>query len=203
MKQIEVEGYLTEAKLGRILHDIFVDVKRQHRVKISTKTCIVDYQFIIDGKEVFVEFNGDRHYREGKTQFRDILLRNHCKISGIILIEIPYFVQLDNYTKLFYFSNEIFKHHIDNVEITTNFPHGFVSDTCVLPCDFNIAGWNLFIREYEAFHQRQFDMWSISKEIYKSLEVKCEKLGYDDLVVGLSDPLHFLTPSNFFDFYPT
>jgi hypothetical protein len=34
------------------------------------------------------------------------------------------------------------------LELSPAFPHGFISDKCILPADFSVDGWNRFWKEY-------------------------------------------------------
>ena len=198
MEQIIIDGYLTEEKLGIVLTNIFGDkVTKQYVLKHNSKKLIVDYCIKLPDKTIFVEFNGYHHYTSFKNILRDISLSVYCADNNIILVEIPYFVQLEN-NSIFeiYFGIGVYELYLKNkFEIFCDFPHGFVDSKCVKPYDFCSAGWSRFSNEYKAFAKN--DNFRIMKSIYESLE---------------KDPLFLLfsqyntgnfSPSMFIQHYPT
>lgn len=67
----------------------------------NTNLVNIDFQFILDEIEYWIEFNGEQHYFEKlffhnthddflKQQKRDQNIREYCKDNSIILLEIPY-----------------------------------------------------------------------------------------------------------------
>lgn len=79
------------------------------------------------------------------------------------MIRIPYFVQLDRAGINYFFGKDI-SNFLD-------YPHGFISDTCMLPADFNAMGINRYITELSEFPAE------IRESIEFSLCVKAEELG--------------------------
>lgn len=204
IKQINISGYLLEPKLGDLLREMLPDIEliHQYKVKVGRRNLRVDYGFVIDGITFFVEFDGDTHYCKATTQKRDVELKNYCIENKIILIRIPYFVQVDNYTKLKYFNHEKLTPYIDSVEIFTDFPHGFISKSCVLPADFNMIGWELFMEEYWSFIRGEFDMWSIMQGIWHSLDNRCRSQEDANYIFGRINT-HHMTPEMMFEHYPS
>lgn len=202
MNTITIEGHLTEAKLGIVLKEIFCDdnnfvtIIPQYQFRTDNRSFKIDYALIIKRKMFFIEFNGDIHYRETKTEVRDELLRDYAKANDIELIEIPYFVQLNDDTLPYYFSHLLLAEYIKDVKIICDYEHGFRNDKCVLPADFNMMGWDKFAAEYSAFAKA--DMFYVMRPIYESLMngwLTSEKVGRSSC--------HELTPELFIKHYPT
>lgn len=71
----------------------------------SQSKMYIDFRFILNNKEYFIEYNGKQHYEPieyfgGKDRYsiqkiRDEELRKYCKDNDIILIEIPYTYKYD------------------------------------------------------------------------------------------------------------
>jgi hypothetical protein len=95
-------------KRERYVHDVILKhipttfVKYQHKIKDNLSNFIVDFYIFINNKNIFIEYNGEQHYRPfrfknkdyvdifEKQVKRDKLLREYCIRNNIILIELPY-----------------------------------------------------------------------------------------------------------------
>lgn len=107
-------------------------------------------------------------------------MREYCSKNNIRLIEIPYFIQLTNNTFLQHFGCD-FEYILDNVQLTSDIPSGFISKNIVLPCDFNLLGLYRFYSEYATIGykihgclygvtlQEEFESYESAKQIYSSI----------------------------------
>lgn len=163
MKEIKIQGYLTEEKLKTVLLEIFGEVECQKVIQLPYKRARVD--FYIPYLRTIIEYNGDTHYTRSKTIQRDMALSVYCNTNNIRIVEIPYWLQLDTKT-LYHFFGFCWP-IIKDFEITTDFPHGFITDTCVLPCDFTVEGWEKFFKEYRSLINT--DNYSIAIDVYKNI----------------------------------
>jgi len=96
--------YFGQRMTGESIQEIFhlQDIPLQKTVKHEScpqELAFIDFSFFVDGKEIFVEFNGEQHYKSvklwgGKKQLkkqvaRDTWLREvYCPMFKIILIEV-------------------------------------------------------------------------------------------------------------------
>jgi hypothetical protein len=62
---------------------------------------------------------------------------------GYKIIRIPYFIQLSHSVVKYLFNKDI--------NITQNYPHGFIDDAALLPCDFCELGINKFSNDLNNF----------------------------------------------------
>lgn len=211
--EIKLTTHLTESLLAEVLDKVFegCQINKQVRLEIGNnvhKTAIVDYMVVTKHGKLIVEFNGHFHYQKGVQQHRDYLLRDYCAEDDIMLVEIPYFIQLDSDSAYMFFPNSIVDDYLEKFEITTTFPHGFVHPKCVLPCDFNIEGWDRFVSDYAyclSGYNNDCEMWPIMQRIYESLENKIEFSKYKDpiTVLGCMRDLTGRMPDTFLEHYPT
>lgn len=104
-------NYKGEKNIYTFLSDNFgiEELTRQKKLKINKNNYFVDFEF----KGIFIEYNGEQHYRPveffgGESQFkkqqkRDEELRQYCLENNIPLIEVKY----DQPDKLNWLKNEI------------------------------------------------------------------------------------------------
>lgn len=166
-KIVEVKGYLTESKLGDTLREIFGENNVISQVSVKGTKLRIDFKVIYDNKELYVEFNGDSHYRDV-----EVIRRDFEKTKTFPnLVSIPYWVQLDALTFKYYFGH-LFNNDIDlNCIIKTDFPHGFISEKCVLPSYFCELGISRFLSEFNNLPKE------ISDAVGKSLGIKVKSSG--------------------------
>lgn len=164
---------LSEKNLGLILNVLFseYEVKAQQRCKdVTGKLLIPDY-FVDTGEDAFMfEFDGPTHYMSTKTQIRDIKLKSFCELNGILLIRIPYFMQLDSYTLEYFFSKDVVDKYClyDKMcSINVEYKSGFHDPKIIYPGDFNLFGWYIFFKNYSDLVK--VDKMSIMQQIYHSL----------------------------------
>ncbi len=107
-RRIRVPKKKNEKATGVYLRELFpgTEVVEQFRVKekimngdeLIRNYTLIDFEFKINGKEYFVEFNGNQHFRSvkkwggtaalRKQKLRDKWLRSYCESKNIVLIEI-------------------------------------------------------------------------------------------------------------------
>lgn len=161
-----------------------------------------DVDIYIPRINTLVEFDGAHHYQTAKVIVRDQLLSEFCQQKKIRLVRIPYWLQLDCSVFQWAFGSQICKKYITNkIKLGTKYPHGFISDSCVLPADFSILGWNRFASEYSSLITPPNEFWSVAQAVWHSIETKSVQFG-KTLTLGASN-LHKLTPKMFWKHYPT
>ena len=177
---MQLISHLTEKNLGDFLEATLpCKIDRQYQIIGMHRRMRVDYRFVIDGVEHFVEFDGYRHYTDFATQIRDDELKEYCTNNNVQLIQIPYFIQLrPNY--LDYVFGETLSEIMDAANFECTYLHGFRSPVCKLPWDFNHMGLSRFLREAtsttgifkstcNAYSDNDIDVWSVGREIQDSL----------------------------------
>lgn len=163
---------LSEKTLGKVLHILFNNlVESQKRIKISTKTLIVDYSITMGDDQFFFEFDGPTHYQNSKCQLRDLMLEEYCIKNKINLIRIPYFIQLDEDSIYSLFDIEIIsKYKLSETILNTEceYVSGFYDKKITLPGDWNEYGFKLFMKMYRSMVDK--DTMYVMRQIYDSLE---------------------------------
>ena len=138
-KIIQIDGYLIQSKLESVIKNLVGDRWNGAEILVSDKNKYRwDLSYKEDNKIVFVEFDGDRHYREPFVIKNDNNKNRIAKESGCKVIRIPYWVQLTTQTLKYYFD-------IDN-EINQNFPHGFITSKW-FPSSYCELGLERFAKE--------------------------------------------------------
>ena len=173
------KDYLTEQSLGHFLKYVFED-KLKSQVKIDKK---MSCDYCITGKNgnLYIEFDGPYHYTSSKSVINDN--RKKSMISNNPLdniIRIPYFVQIDNvvWKSLFvpYLRFAGLEEYSD-LDITTDWKHGFISKKIVYPASYCSLGIQRFDEEL-----RKFDK-VLNNKITDSLEMATSKIGNRLLVL--------------------
>lgn len=124
---VNIEGYLTEARLAAALRQIVGDRWSGVELKIAGSKRRWDMGFHEAGRRVVVEYDGDEHYRNTLKIKADREKDALAVASGLTVVRIPYWVQLDRVTVRHYFGFD--------AEISQSFPHGFIS-TKLFPASF-------------------------------------------------------------------
>lgn len=147
---------LNEANLLQVLQFLFPSVKSISKKTfiLNGKRMIVDYYFEIDSIKFAIEFDGPTHYTLTKTQIRDINIKQYCSSNNIILIRIPYFIQINNDTIPVLFGSEYTEKYDLMNKIHTEYESGFIDDKCMLPSDFNPWGQVLFVEQCMLFQNK-------------------------------------------------
>ena len=125
------QSYLTESTLNDILEKIF-NLKFIHDKTVPKSNIKNRPDYRSDELMLIVEFDGYLHFSNAKTILADILKDETYSKMGYKIIRIPYFVQLNSETIKYYFNV--------NFEMNLTYPHGFIDNSAMLPCDFNSLG---------------------------------------------------------------
>lgn len=162
-------SYLTEQKLPIYLNILSDDWIHDKSIPNSNTRSRPDYRS--EHLKMIVEFDGYHHYNNAKRIKADY---NNDKIYselGYVVVRIPYFVQMDSLVFRALFKTEL--------NIAENYPHGFIDDKALLPCDFCELGILRFQCDLERFG-------CIKKDILQSISDKLEKIKDIDLVMPKS-----------------
>ncbi len=131
------KNYLTEDKLAEHLKAIFPDEVIIRNKKIQGLSCNGRPDFYIPSKKLIVEFDGNRHYQQATVILKDREKERIYTEAGLKVVRIPYFIQ---------WCSELVKQEFGiDIEIVQEYPHGFIDENAILPCDFNEMGVQKFI----------------------------------------------------------
>jgi hypothetical protein len=149
MKIIKVsyEGYLTEQKLITIFSEISKSVSFDMKTNVKIERYRGD---ITINNKYLIEFDGYQHYTQSEVFIRDSYKDATWEVKSEInkVIRIPYFVQLTTETFKYYF-DDLLKDLSVEVEVTSNYPHGFIDKKAILPANFCSIGERRFFSEVE------------------------------------------------------
>lgn len=156
-------AFLTEAALGR-----FLALRVDPAIVANKAVPGLEHRYRPDYRSeahmLVVEFDGDQHYQRAAHVVRDQIRDAHLADAGYRTVRIPYFVQL---------TSDVIAHLFPEAEDRSpflNFPHGFIADTVVFPCDFCELGVDRFRADL-----RRFDY--VAPDIRKSLRNAIDKRG--------------------------
>lgn len=135
---VRIDGYLTEAKLAAALRQIVGAGWSGVELKVAGTKRRWDMGFERDGRRVVVEYDGDEHYRNTMKIKADREKDAAAKAEGLVVVRIPYWVQLDRVTFRYYFGFD--------ADIEQDFQHGFIT-TKIFPASFCELGIARFERE--------------------------------------------------------
>lgn len=123
----KVNEQLTREYLAELLPDVEIQHNKVvHEKILLSKEVIrcrvfIDFVFVLNGRQIFVEYNGRQHYQPierfgGEEEFRKIVirdkwLRDYCGRMGVVLFEIDGRIHRGESikTQLSLFINQIFK----------------------------------------------------------------------------------------------
>ena len=164
---------LCESNLKDVLIKIFDQtILSQYCLKSKTRKFFVDYYIDLPNTKIAIEFDGHYHYTQTKSQIRDIELTELCIENNIVLIRIPYWVQIDFRTLKYYFLK-----YVETLpEITTIYKNGFWDPKITYPADFNKFGFGLYETQY---HELKLFDHNITDEIEESLNIVDSRLSRD------------------------
>lgn len=160
---------LSEKTLLDVLTVLFPTVQdiKKRTFHYTGRRMIVDYYLEIDDNKFAFEFDGPTHFTRTATQMRDLALQDYCDQNGIILIRIPYFIQIDDATLIAYFGYEFCQQYDLLGKIDSEYKHGFIDRGAILPADYNATGVQLYIDHYKFFFTGRNDCWSVSQSIFQ------------------------------------
>jgi len=131
--------WLMEPTLGEFLEKIYPAQEWIRDKKIAGEKSNVRPDYRSEKLKLIVEYDGDPHYNKTHRIFKDVEKEKWFNSLGYAVIKIPYFIQLSNETIKYYFGIEF--------EIKQKFPHGFIGDSAVFPCDYCEIGIEKFKKE--------------------------------------------------------
>lgn len=175
-----IEGYLTQQKLEKLL-------RNEPSLNYIDKEVLLEgsrlkFDFLVernlDKQKIAVEFNGYAHYTDPDVILRDFKKREYSKENHLLLIEIPYWVQINE---------ETFKHYFQTNPlnfIKCDYLHGFIDKKAKLPSCFCSLGVQRFVKEFSLLPV------NVKQEIQRSLK--------DQVVISNKDPraVYFLSFEN-------
>ena len=178
---------LSERNLQQVLEVLFpqATIVAQKRFKSEHQAFIADYYIETESLNFVFEFDGPSHYNNTKTQIRDVRFVKFCEDNKLVLVRIPYFLQIDNRS-----IHVLFKHeHVERfrledkiVDVDCKYVSGFHDSGIVYPGDYNEHGWKLFWNFYKKMCMN--DVMSVMKQIFESVESKNANLvlgiGWED-----------------------
>lgn len=171
------KDYLTEASLGDFLKVVFGD-KLSCQVKIGKKMSC-DYCITGPNSKLYIEFDGPYHYTSPVSAINDDKKKTIIQGELNNIIRIPYFVQIDKTIwKSLFVPYLQYAGLIDyrDVDITTDWEHGFISKKIVYPASYCSLGIARFKDEMNRFDK------VLNDKIFKSLCAAAKRLGDNNLV---------------------
>jgi hypothetical protein len=161
---IEIEGYLTEAKLATALQQMVGDLWVGVQVLLPRSRRRWDMAFKKGRSLVLVEFDGDEHYPDSLKVKVDREKDQLARENQMSVVHIPYWVQLDNITVQHYFGL--------SAAIRQTFRHGFIT-TKLFPASFCELGVERFTRELNTLPAR------VRTAVIESLQEQVKKYGLE------------------------
>ena len=163
-----MKDYLTEQSLKQVLIQIYPDSTFIHNRQVPESGLRTRPDYRSEDLKLIVEFDGDLHYRSVQKIKREKEKTKAYTSMGYKVVRIPYFVQI---------STQTIKELLDiNFDYEQTFPHGFISETAMLPADFCELGIQKFKDDLSRFNY-------IRSDIIKSLKHKIDILGDRELVL--------------------
>jgi hypothetical protein len=157
----QLYGWLTEEHLKRICIHIFGESEL-----VFNKTIPGIYgkpDIYIPKHNLIIEYDGTYHYTNSETIERDERKDASAKATGIKVLRVPYFVQMQWSDLEPYLDQDLLTVNPAN-GFNLNYPNGFIHHGCVLPTDFCEVGLVKFKEDLVRFQSK-------SNEILYSLYV--------------------------------
>lgn len=150
--KLNIDGYLTQQKLSNSISLMCSWCNIEflgNELKIVNSRRRFDCGFKFGSQLYFIEFDGFKHYTDALQIKIDREKDKLCFDNNIILIRIPYWIQLTNETLRYYFKSKFATQFIFNgVDIIQDYKHGFIDSKCILPASFCELGINRFKEEF-------------------------------------------------------
>jgi len=138
-----MKNYLTEKTIPTELKNIFPGYEFVHNRQVPNSNLKTRPDFRNDELKLIIEFDGYLHYSKSSVIIMDNVKDSEYSNMGYKIIRIPYFIQLSHSVVKYLFNKDI--------NITQNYPHGFIDDAALLPCDFCELGINKFSNDLNNF----------------------------------------------------
>ena len=146
MKTVSYTSHLTQEKLTNVLKDALFEKCSVFltEAKVTGKPqCRWDVYFETHtGKKIAVEFDGDAHYRDTTVIALDYEKDTLALEQEILVVRIPYWIQLTDETAQYWFG-DLF----DGVHIEQDYPHGFIKSK-IFPASYCAIGVERFVDEF-------------------------------------------------------
>ena len=159
---VSVSGYLKEQDLVEILTAWAVPLGGSVTPQAPVPGTRMRHDMLVTlpNQRVYVELDGDSHYRDANVIYRDHMKNKLVESNGGKIIRIPYFVQLT--TEVF---RAWFGERAEGFTIETDFPHGFITSK-LLPASFCALGARRYLSEMAAL---QASLPSVAEQVHASL----------------------------------
>jgi len=162
--KVVIDSYLTEAKLADSLQQIVGPAWAGGQVSLPGSRRRFDMAFRSGGATVLVEYDGDEHYRDSLKIRTDRQKDDLAAASGMRVVRVPYWVQLDNTMARHWFGLE--------TDIVQSFRHGFIT-TKLFPASFCEMGVARFQRDFGALPV------TVREAVVSSLRDRVSKYGIE------------------------
>lgn len=163
--------YLTEQRLALVLKELFPQNTFIHDRTVPNSGTRRRPDYRCDELMLIVEFDGDKHYKEvAKIKSEQQKDKTYSEM-GYRVVRIPYFIQISSETIKYFFDFDL--------NWNQSYPHGFISENVILPCDYCELGIQKFLNDLN-----RFDF--IKNDIFESLKNKISALKDYELVLPSS-----------------
>ena len=163
-----MKEYLTEEGLANVLKEIFPSEDFIHDRIVLNSNIKSRPDYLCENLKLIVEFDGDQHYRNVAKIKNELKKNQTYSRMGYSIVRIPYFIQISSIV-----IENLFK---KKFSYRQKFPHGFISKSVILTCDFCEVGIKKFENDLEKFS-------FIKSDIIKSLKDKFLEIRDIELVV--------------------
>lgn len=153
--------YLTEKILGEVLKKLYPNNTFIHDKSVPNSGSRRRPDYRCDELMLIVEFDGLHHYVNAEKILNEEEKTNMYESMGYKVIRVPYFVQITTDTIRHLFGI-VFEHEQE-------YPHGFVDEKCVLPCDFCELGIEKFQKDLLSF---DYILDDITHSLKNKVEIK-------------------------------
>ena len=154
--------WLQEKSLHDILRKIYPNETILYNKTLKIPGLNSRPDFLIENKNILVEYQGYHHFIKWDVVNRDNFKRNFHMFSGYTLIEIPYFIQL---------TKEVTKKLFNiNKDFSRGFPHGFLHPKVSMPGEFCKIGYERYKDLLEFYGEK------VKTDIFRSLQARADML---------------------------
>lgn len=159
---MKIDGYLTQAKLTEALESSPKVSLLGTEVRVGTTRKKWDCVIRLGEVMYAVEFDGQGHYQNPTTILSDLVKDQIAREEGYGVIRVPYWIQLGSDTSAHFFGIDL--------DIITDYPHGFIDQKALLPAAYCSAGLTRFTSELDCLPP------SVLQEVKSSLKSKASVL---------------------------
>jgi hypothetical protein len=157
---------LNETVLGEILSNLFPNENIIHNKPLPNYSNIKpDYR--IESLKLVFEFDGPNHYTEPSVIIKDRLKDDVYEREGYKLFRFPFFIQCND----MYMRVTGLIEYTNNTTVYSDFPNGFITQSCNKPASFCELGLEVF--------KRDLDKYGACNEILMSLIMQNSRFSTD------------------------